>query len=50
MPIKRVIVCDVCDKEEDFDNPYRKKWFIENICHTICSVECFMRESNYEKI
>jgi len=41
MAVKRIIVCDVCEKQEDFNNPYRKKWFIENICNTICSEECF---------
>ena len=44
MGVRRIIECDVCDKKEDFDNPFREKWFIENICHTICSKECFEKQ------
>lgn len=37
----RFIVCDVCKKKENLDEPYRKKWFIENIIHAVCSKKCF---------
>ncbi len=50
MPVKRIIVCDVCEKEEDFDNSYREKWYIENICHTICSEKCFVRQVKKEEV
>lgn len=43
MSIYRIIECDVCGKTEKLDNPYREEWFIENICHTICSEECFKK-------
>ena len=46
MPYKRIIVCDVCGKKEDLDNPYRKRWFIENIVNTICSKKCFEEREN----
>ena len=48
--IKRIIVCDVCSKEEDFDNPWRKRWFIENISYTICSKECFEKRDYVDKV
>ena len=43
MSVKRIMICDVCRKEEDLGvyNPYREKWYIEEIgCH-ICSKKCF---------
>ena len=49
MSVYRIIVCDVCDKEERLDNPYRRKWFIENIVHSICSRKCFNKHQNKEK-
>lgn len=45
MGIKRVIICDICKKEEDYDNVYRKKWFIENILHSICTERCFINST-----
>ena len=40
---KKIIICDICHREEDLTNhnPCRKKWFIENISHSICSIKCF---------
>lgn len=40
---KRLIICDICKKEENLDDPYRKKWWIENILHVYCTKKCFMK-------
>lgn len=49
MGVYRIIECDVCKKKEEFDAPYREKWFMENICHTICSEECWKKSTEEAK-
>jgi hypothetical protein len=41
--IKRIIVCDVCGKEEQLDVTWRDMWYREDGCEQICSEECFKK-------
>lgn len=38
MPVLKVMVCDVCGKQETFDSG---KWFMANICHVYYSEQCW---------
>jgi hypothetical protein len=49
MAVYKIIECDICGKKDNFDSPLREKWFIENICHTICSYECFQKSITNSK-
>lgn len=44
MPFRKMIICEICGKEEWLDNPMRDKWYIENISHQICSKKCFEKQ------
>ena len=51
MPIKKIVICDVCGKQEDFYDALHggsygmsEKWYMVNICHTVCSSKCYHKE------